>query len=334
MNIMKPLIYIFAILSLAILSSCDNENIDIKDSRKVSVDVTVYLTDFFSCYDFIDTKHHLDLEKHRRYKSLNAAEICKSFCSFYDPYDSNKNQYTEIQTIVLFYNDEGKYVDMIVDYSNNTDSVPLSPKLAPGEYTVIAILIFKVDGDFHWSLKEKENLNTVYLFNSDNTAIWSIMSYAYKEIIVGEKKDNRVRLTPTPVGALCYAYFQNFQNNDRIDNIRVYTDKFVKGFRLNPNTPDKYIYSDEKKLRETTPLTCSFFDYSATYFQGDFFDYFYILSPQCNIYYMYYDNYKKTWKRVDLPTCDIESGKTYLAYWDYNHVDQPYFGIADNDHWY
>ena len=30
---------------------------------------------------------------------------------------------------------------------------------------------------------------------------------------------------------------------------------------------------------------------------------------------------------------NIQSGKTYLAYWDYFNVGNPYFGIADNNHW-
>ncbi|MBQ5475593.1 MAG: hypothetical protein IIT65_13155, partial [Lachnospiraceae bacterium] len=32
-------------------------------------------------------------------------------------------------------------------------------------------------------------------------------------------------------------------------------------------------------------------------------------------------------------TCNITSGKVYLAYWDYFKVGNPYFGIADNNHW-
>lgn len=342
MKVKNYYIYLFIIFTAFLsFSSCHNEDILIEDHKEHKVDVTINLTDFFSCYDFVDTKHHLDLENNRRFKSLKASDICKSLCSFYDPYNSVYNHYVKIQTTVLFYNKEdGRFVkaDTILVDDNTLKEVKVTERLNTGSYTAIAVLTFKVDGDFHWTLKEKESLNTVYLENSNCGAIWSIMSCASTEIVVGEKKENKCQMTPSPVGALCYSFFQNFNENDWIVDIRVYTtNDHVVGYRLNPSAPDKYVYSNNSgsfngELIRLVPS--SFFDYEATYFQGDFFDYFYILAPQCNIRYTYYNKGDKKWWPVDMPTCDIESGKTYLAYWDYNHVDKPYFGKADNDHWY
>ena len=339
MHIMKHFFYIFTILSLSFLSSCQNEDIDINDGRICSVDVTVSLSDFYSCYDFIDTKHHFDnLEENRRYKSMNAAEIYQSFCTYYDILRGKC--YAKIKTRVLFYNnDNGLLVDSILTYSDNANEVIRTIHLPTGTYTAIATLTFKVEEGFYdeyWSLKEKESLNNVYLENTRAGSIWSIMSYDSREIVVGEKKENEVHMTPTPVGALCYAVFQNFQNNDKITDIMVYTDDLAQGFRLDPNSTERVIFKEVGNWSYNYllwSLPSDYYEDPVTCYQSDVFDYFYILAPQSNMYFAYCDKSTGKWRSVEMPRIDIENGKTYLAYWDYNHWDKPYFGIADNEHW-
>ncbi|MBQ9577308.1 MAG: hypothetical protein IJV11_10565 [Muribaculaceae bacterium] len=339
---MKPLVCFFTILFFILLSSCGNEDIDIIDERICSVDVTVNLTDFFSCYNFVDTKHHLDLEKNKRFKSLNAADIYESFSSFYVSGSGNR---VTIEVRVLFYNDSGQLVNknesvFISDYS---DRVNQTIKLPTGRYTAIAILTFDDADNRHWLLNDKENLSTACLATNGGSggSIWSIMSYASQEVVIGEKNENKVQMTPAPVGALCYVYYQNFQENKRIASIRVCSDTIAQRFMLDPNSQNRYIIKDtggskfnwlNNMLLESTPKL--YFDGTATYFQDDFFDYFYILAPRCNLYFSYYQNGPGRSEPIELPACDIENGRTYMIYWDYNHLDNPYFGLADNDHWY
>lgn len=342
---MKYLTSIIALLVLVLLSSCHNEDILIEDSTKCEVNVTVDLTHFFSCYDFIDTRHSFNLEKNKRFKSHNAAEIYESRCTRYDSINSS----AKIKARILFYNDNGvledddsKYVE---DYTNPANKTVNSKtfKLPTGKYTVIAILTFGVErltSDENWTLKDKENLKTACLEHDNAGTIWSIMSYAsQEEFEVGAKKPNKLEMTPTPVGALCYAYFQNFQENNKINSIRACTNKFAKGFMLDPYSSNRYIFRENYNLRKNFLVFSQPGDYSDNkdYFQGDVFDFFYILAPQCDFYYYYYDDKgPQEWPVGNNQEQEyvIESGKTYLAYWDYNDVDHPYFGIADNDHWH
>lgn len=337
---MKFAIPFFSLLLLCLLSSssCHNE-IPIEDTRLCYVDVTVSLSDFFSCYSFTDTKHasvpYVDENNH--YKRVNATEIFNSLCT-YDNHEYGIKRYAKIKSLVLFYDDRGLLVDSIVDYSDKVEEVNQTVQLAAGKYTAIATLIFRDEaysGNFYWTLKEPGNLSTVYMENKYPGSIWSIMSYASQEIVVGEKNDNKVKLTPAPVGSLCYAYFQNFQNNDRIDKISVSTDYYAEGYRLDPSATEKFIYSEGAK-EFLHPFPGYYYDtYPETrYFKSDVMDYFYILAPQSNIKFSYYNNSTRQWWQVEVPSVEIKSGTTYLSYWDYSQPDTPYFGVADNSHWH
>lgn len=319
---------------LFLLSSCHNEEIHVEDKRLCYVDVTVSLSDFFSCYDFIDTKHASVpyAEENNHYERVNAADIYNSLCTYNN--HEGRVVYAKIKSLVLFYDDRGLLVDSVVAYSDKVEEVTQKTQLAAGKYTAIATLIFRdqaYSGNFYWTLKEPESLSTVYMENLYPGTIWSIMSYDSQEIEVGEKKDNEVNLTPTPVGSLCYAFFQNFQSEDKIRDIIVCTDNYAQGYRLDPRATEKYIYKKgtNNLLWAIPPY---YFNYLTNYFKSDFLDYFYILAPQCNIKFEYKSAGK--WWMIDLPSVEIKGGTTYLAYWDYAQPNTPYFGVADNSHWH
>ena len=63
------------------------------------------------------------------------------------------------------------------------------------------------------------------------------------------------------------------------------------------------------------------------------YGYFYILAPDFNLCFGYVLNGQNTFSMFGKQDCNIQYGKTYLAYWDYFQVGNPYFGIADNNHW-
>ena len=332
---MKLINYIITIFLLGLMTSCSNDDVPIVDTRICHVNVTVDLSGFFSCYDFTDTKHSVEnavnkneLGANKRFNSLNPAERYNSFKA----YNSSFNPIT-IETRVLFYNnDNGQLVDSILVYTDNVDAVNHTIELEAGRYTAIATLTFRNSTSSYWTLKGKENLNTAVLQLDYNMALWSIMSYVSHEVVVGQSKEIELRIKPIPIGSLCYAYFQNFQCSDEIKGLMIKTEKYANGFKLNPKETNKFIYS-----QQSNPLLNLKPDYfsqrpSWNTFQSDVFDYYYILAPQCNISFGYQSD--NVWRYVDLPSYDIENGKTYLAYWDYNHIENPYFGVADNNHWY
>ena len=166
---MKRFIYIIpAILLLGMLVSCSIDDVTITDTSTCLVNVTVNLTDFFSCYDFTDTKHSVDnaansseFGSNKRFNSLNPAERYKSFNEYYF-----SNPSLSIETNVLVYNDKGLLVEAKKDRTGNTEPIdlPFHFQLDVGKYTVIATLtFFRTTSDAYWTLKEEENLSTVYL---------------------------------------------------------------------------------------------------------------------------------------------------------------------------
>lgn len=332
---MKRILYIPAILAMCLLASCNNDDIEIEDTSTCNVTVTVNLTDFFSCYDFTDTKHSIENAANSseivspvHFNSLNPAERYLSFNAYY------KTIPLQIETRVLFYDDKGVLLEDKECYnlSANTNPVDKRLQLNAGKYTVIATLtFFRSTAAAFWTLNDKENLNTVYLQSINSKGLWSIMSYTYEEVTLGESKEVKLELTPKPVGALCYAYIQNFQNSIS-DYISVETDHYANGFKLNPKEVNKFIYSEEGGVLFEKKPNDFFEKHYWTTFERDFYDFFYVLAPQCNISFNCSSD--NPMESIPLPSYNIEDGKIYMAYWDYNHKAKPYFGVADNNHWY
>lgn len=330
----------FAALTLiAILfTSCGNDDIDIETPANVNpVNVTVSLSKFFSGYNYNDTKHNVTL----------LSDYYRSFNSEYELY---------IQTRVLFYNSNGFLVDSIINYSTNTNVVNKTIKLAEGKYTAIATLAFasKTDGydSSNWWLVDKENLNSAYLDGpypgqSVLASTFMLLSYASQEITVEKGKSTELSLTPTPVGSMVYCFYENFQyrtrtdlnNNNIADNkvrkIGILTQNFATGYKLNPNASDRYIYQDDAGMSSWWYLNhCEPSDFNYTFFQKNIYGYFYILAPKCSIVFGYMKEGDTGFSDQGMATYNITNGQTYLAYWDWLQVGNPYFGKADNNHWH
>lgn len=324
---MKKILFAALALTSLLFTSCENDDIVIDMGGTNPVSITVSLSDFFSCYDFTDTKHDIS-----------------QIPDFYRTFHSEGEQY--IQTRVLIYNSNGMLVDSILTYNTNTNSVSKDIKLAEGKYTAVATLTFAdKDKDPWWTLIDKESLNTVYI-KYNYRSWWNLMSYAAQEFTVSEGNGVELTLKPKPVGALCYVYYQNFQYASRNDcltgkvsdngvrNVAVYTQNLAIGYRLNPKNSDKYIYLDDAGtgtwyyLHKYEPE-----DFDWTYFQTNLYGFFYILAPRCKVTFGYILEGDDGFNGKGEATYDITTGETYLAYWDWIKVGNPYFGIADNNHW-
>lgn len=326
---MKKIIIAALALTAMLLTSCENDDIlieDIDTSNPVNVSVT--LSDFFSSYNFHDTKHDISI-----------AEEFRTFNSENDLY---------IQTRVLFYNDRGLLVDSILTYSTNTNEVTKTLKLAGGKYTAVTTLTFAIKpegNNSYWDLKDKENLNSAYMDASYRWSKWSILSYASQEVTVEKGKTTTIQLKPKPVGALGYAFLQNFQyanqqskevSDNKVRRIAVYSQNIATGYKLNPDATDRYIYLDATQTNSWYTLFVAEpndFDSSWTFFKSNLYGFFHILAPKCNIQFGYILEGESTFNGYGEATYSITTGMTYLAYWDWFKVGNPYFGKADNNHW-
>ncbi len=331
---MKKIIYILSILSVAFFSSCDNKAIPESiidppvNEKLYDVNVTVSLSDFFQCYDFHDNKHSI-----------------KQISEVYRTFNSDYNRTIQVRTLI--YNSNGDLVDSILENSTNTNQVIKVRKLKSGNYTAVSTLVF-TDNQLNseWHLVNKESLSTAQLQCYNNESKWSILSYGAKEFTVTNGSVN-VYITPSPVGALTYIFYENFWTEPGADNdsiaidngirsIGLYTNQYAWGFMLNPELPDQYVYFDDaggsSVWRLSAQIKPSDFDWD--FFETNICDYVYILAPKCNIIFGYeIDDDNNLDGGTILDVYSIEAGKTYLAYWDYLYEGNPYFGLADNQHW-
>ncbi|MBO5630782.1 MAG: hypothetical protein J5965_17085 [Aeriscardovia sp.] len=327
---------IFAAVSLLIflsVTSCTNDDIVINTDNKVNdVNVTVSLSNFFQSYNYNDTYHGI--------------EVSEYFRTFYSEYE------WEIQTRTLIYDSNGLLVDSLVSYSTNTNAVTNTKKLGDGKYTFVSTLTFafkKDDGSYEsmWDLADKENLATANLQMYWNQHLWSIMSYDAKEVTIAKGQTTDVNMQPSPIGALAYMYLQNFcykneadypnKDDNGIRLLALFSRNKAVGYKLNPKATDKYVYLDATGSNSwyylSSPLEPSDFSDDWTFFQSNLFTYFYILGPNPRIQFGYVLEGEDSFHGYGEQTCNLKSGEVYLAYWDYFKVGNPYFGLADNNHW-
>lgn len=327
---MKKFIYIFSILSVAFFSSCDNkaipESIIDPPEPTYDVNISVSLSDFFQSYDFVDTRH-------------NIKQLPDAFRTF----NSEENLFIQVRTLI--YDKNGYLVDSILDKSTNTNQYVKSKRMKAGNYTAISTLTFCDDEmNSFWLLRDKESLNTVQLECRYNESQWSILSYDSREFTVADGTVN-VNLSPSPIGALVYIYYDHFwtepnSNNDTIDNgirsIGLWTNDLAYSYFLNSKSDNPYVFLDDAGDNSVWRLSSTIkpSDFGWDYFKANIYDYVYILAPKCNIEFGYIlqDNTSID-KWVMLEKTTIEKGKVYLAYWNYLYVGNPYFGIANNNIW-
>ena len=316
------------------VTSCTNDDINIETRDSVNdVNVTVSLSNFISGYNFNDTRH-----------DISVTEDFRTFNSEFDKY---------IHVRTLFYNSQGFLVDSLITYSSTTNTVSKSIKLAAGNYTVITTLNFADEEDSAgswWDFYDKEKLSTAYLSPYRRDRIWSIMSYAAQTITVSSGNTTNVSMTPSPIGALGYMYLQNFQYKNEatygtvadngVRSIALYSQNVADGYKLDPNASEKYIYLEATLSGSWYYLSSNLepSDFSLSkdygYFRTNLYSYVYILAPSFNAAFGYQLDGENFFHSYGQGNYTIQNGQTYLAYWDWFQVGNPYFGEADNNHWH
>lgn len=328
---MKKFLYILLFGGI-LSSSCSNEDILIDVNDNVNdVNITVSLSNFFSGYNFNDTHHDI------------------SVTDDYRTFNSESGLYIQVRTLV--YNSNGELKDSLLFYSTNTNAVSKSIKLSSGHYTVISTLTFadetSGDGASWWYLNDKEKLSTANLQSRNRYSKWCIMSYDAKKVTVTSGQSVSVSMNPAPIGALCYMFLQNFQYKNEatygtiadngIRSLCLYSQNIANIFKLDPDATDRYQYLGDAGLNMwyflSSYMVPKDFKSDWTFFKSNLYDFFYILTPNPHVQFGYEIDGDTGFSGYGEGSYNIQSGKTYLAYWDYFNVGNPYFGIADNNHW-
>ena len=325
-------IFISTLFSMTFfITSCNNDDILIEENNEVNISVS--LSNFTSGYNFNDTWH-----------GISVTEDFRTFNSEFEKF---------IHVRTLFYNSEGNLVDSLITFSSTTNSISKSINLPEGTYTVITTLNFSDDQTYEgswWDLCDREKLSTVYLQPYNRSRIWCIMSYASQKITVTHGKTTSITMTPAPIGALGYMYLQNFQylnestygivSDNGVRSIALYSQKVANGFRLDPNASEKYIYLAATGTNSWYYLSSNLepSDFSNSkdygYFRTNLYSYLYILSPSFNAQFGYVLEGENFFHGYGENNYTIVNGQTYLVYWDWFQVGNPYFGVADNNHWH
>lgn len=333
---MKKIIYTLFAFVAVLATSCSNDDIEIvTEEGKVenAVTLTVSLSNFYAGYDFRDTKHNID-------------QLEDKYSTFHSEYGN----YIQVRT--LFYNKRtGNLTDSLLTYVTTTNDVTASVDLPQGSYYAITTLTFadadSGDDASWWWLIEKNNIETVRMQVRNRYSLWSIMSVSSEEFTVTEDSHISLRTTPAPVGAIAYLYFQNFQYRNAatygtiadngIRKLTLYSQKIADEYKLNPNAVSKYNYWEDSGTSQWYFLSSQWeptdFDASWTHFSSNLYDHCYILAPQFNLAFGYVLDGQNTFNSYGESYYTVEPGETYLAYWDYFQVGNPYFGKADNNHW-
>ena len=335
---MKKIFFGLIAISIGVFSSCTNDDIEINSTTAPVQDaltISVDLSNFYSGYNFDDTKHNID-------------QIAEAFRTF----NSENKKLIQVRSLIYNKNSE-ELVDSIVSYVTNTNAVTVTKNLLPGEYYAITSIVFADDSSANqawWFVAEREKLSTAKLCPRNRFSKWSILSLSTESFVVTRSQPARVNTTPSPLGALVYEYYQNFQYKNEasygtvadngIRSVAVYTQRKAESYNLDPNASSKFNY-----FSETASGSWYYDDYFEprffednqgnewTYFMTNMYGYFYVLEPEQHVVFGLMREGDTQFSPYGEQTTMFTPGTTYLAYWDYFKIGNPYFGVADNNHW-
>lgn len=330
---MKKIIYIFILLT-GLLVSCSNDPIDI-DSVKTkepiyynTLTITVDPSDLFSSYTFQDTHHAV-----------------KSLKNLFPTFNSEEKRFIQWRTLI--YDENEQLVDSVVEYLSNTNSLTKELQLVGGDYYAVTTLTFTDTlKKSMWDLIDKEKMSTVKLQPKSRWGMWNVMSQSSDKFSISQNRTARIATVPKPVGCIVYSVWENFSKwdtkiyGDSLEQVALYTKDVTESYNLDPNATNRYNMLDE--LGENTWYYQDYYHGSLIYLFADLlgrnytYSYSYIFNTDKVSRQIYGYSVKKKdgfgggYGKSDYKTMP---GKTYLSYWDYDNIGNPYFGEADNNHW-
>ena len=326
---MKKIIFCSLILGAALMTSCSND--EIENASLSDVQVQVSLSKFFDQYEFYDTRH-----------GIYTTEDLSVFNIEDDKY---------IQVRAMFYNAvTNQLEDSIVKYVTNTNDVLLQKRIAAGTYKVVTTLCFADEENAEyawWFVYDRSSLTTAKMHQRFHSQ-YSILSVSENSVTVADNNSNVFRTTPNPVGVLVYYFFQNFQYKDettygegkeadnKVRRILVATQQQATDYKLDSQALSRYDYYKTegshtwRLLVDSEPT-----DYNSSwkYFKTNLYGFTYVLAPECDICFGYVIEGESIFHQCGGASYNLKSGNVYLAYFDWFQVGNPYFGLADNNHW-
>ena len=328
---MKKQLLLGLVLGAALITSCSgsgsSDEADVVTYNKVNVSVDP--SDLFSSYTFEDTKH-----------GINIQDEFRTFNSEYGKY---------IQVRVLFYNKSTDLlVDSIVRYLSDTNTITEQISLPAGDYFAVTTLSFadKSNGDSWWVNVDREKMSTSKLKPLNRMGCWSIMSHASESLTVQHGDQNRLTAKPKPVGTLVYEFYENFQYvseqtygtvaDNNIRQIALYNRTPGESYNLDPRATNKFNYyadAGSNTWYYADVHRPAWFDSTWTFFKTNLYAYCYLMEPQAELTFGLMHDGETTFNAYGEKKYTLTSGKTFLAYWDYFKVGNPYFGEATNSKW-
>lgn len=325
---MKKVIFGLMALAIGLFSSCSNDEIPVDAPEapvQDAVTITVDLSDFYANYNYDDTKHDVQI-----------AEMYRTF-------HSENNKYIHVRT--YFYDrSSDELVDSIVKYVTTTNSLSTTVSLPKGNYYAISSVCFADNMSAKaswWQIQDRERLSTAKLwYGPYGSGMWSILSMSVDAFTVSKGSHETINTTPRPLGALVYCVFENFQYlneatygtlaDNHIREMGLLTQRRAVSYNLDPNATSFFNYREEGG---SNSYYIDVWVESETSFTQNYARICYILEPQQHIVFGYIEDGVDVFSGYGEQDVTYKSGTTYLAYWDYFKVGNPYFGVADNNHW-
>ena len=320
--------------TIIIFASCSNDEIKIEKQTAVVTDaltLSINLTNFYSSYNYDDTQHNIE-------------QIAEAFRTF----NSENKKYIQVRSLIYNKNSY-ELVDSIVEYVTTINAVSKTIDLVPGNYTAITTLSFADAANTNstwWYITDRENLSTAKLCPRNSYSKWSILSQSVENFQVTRDQNVRLNTTPSPLGALVYTYLQNFQFIDeasygnvadnKVREIAIYTQRKAESYNLDPEAESKFNYRKETATGNwyyNDFHRPTHFDESWEFFKSNLYAFYYVLEPEQRIVFGLKREGDTEFDPYGEQNISYKPGTTYLAYWDYFKIGNPYMGIADNNHW-
>lgn len=283
---MKKILYILFAFFAMFISSCSNDDIEIKSGITVKVDPSGVVSPF-------------TYEK-------KAGELT-SFPSDY-----------KLRIRCLVYNSQGLLVEQDVQYLQNYERISTNKMmLEKGIYTIVAISdVVEYKGSNvsfeYWNMTGSDKLATTKLTDAGYIGgQYKILGLDIKNLIVGDDEKNECQLHPQAIGALCLVEWFNIHTYSIVEQYTLEMSKTNDFVQLNENGDYDFAFdndNDEFKWR------LAYIEPKETDVEqvNNLYNYYYVL-PMKNVKFRF--TYKANGKESVLFNPDNVSLEAQKEYW-------------------
>ena len=150
----------------------------------------------------------------------------------------------------MIYNDNGKLVQQNESYGYNyLNNVSVKLMLPAGKYTAVTISdVVRVDNDNnitfrYWTLEDSTDINTARIEETGYIGKGTCLSATVNTVEVGNKSTT-YSISPSPLGALMYALFDNIHSSGKYTDVELWTKKSAKNVVIRNGKVEANLESD------------------------------------------------------------------------------------------